>query len=170
MRQRGDVSDHSDFKSTLCKCADGRFASTTGSLNQDIHSRHAKRLRTLGAIFGCDLGRKRSAFSTSFEADSARARPTEHSALFVSDRNDGVVETRANVRRSVEHASTWLRLSFLCWFSRHRMIRWVVTSRPSSCRQPSSSVLFEFAHCCGFFGHALADLCDVGVRDSSQFR
>lgn len=153
MRQRGDVPDHGDFKTTLRECADGRFAATAGPLNQDIHSRHSERLRTLGAIFGRDLSCKRSTFSTSLESDSARARPTKDSALFVGDRNDGVVETRANVRRSVEHASTWLRLSFLCWFSRHRMIRWVVTSRPFSCRQPSSSVPFEFAHCCGFFGH-----------------
>src|ERR1700677_3589751 len=97
MRNGGDVLDGPDLKAGRLQRPDRGLAAGARSLDEDVDLAHAVLHGTarcgLGGLLGCVRGR----LARTLEPDLPGGRPRDHAPDRVGDRDDGVVERRADV-------------------------------------------------------------------------
>src|SRR3984957_8775663 len=97
MRNGGDVLNGTDLKTGRLQRPDGGLPAGARSLDEDVDLAHAVLHGTarggLGGLLGCVRGR----LARTLEPDLPGGRPRDHVPDRVGDRDDGVVERRADV-------------------------------------------------------------------------
>src|SRR5579875_1205099 len=163
VRLRGDVGDGTDLEAGRLQRADRRLAARARTLDEDVDLLQAVLLRLAGGALGGHLRRERRRLSRALEADVAGARPGDHVALRVGDRDDRVVEGALDVRlpegdvlallapnllrgalagRSRHYFLPAFFLPAIVFFGPLRVralvfVRWPWTGSPRRCRMPS---------------------------------
>src|SRR3954454_21127154 len=97
VRNWGDVGDRADLQADRLQRPDGGLAAGAGTLHEHVDLAHAVLLRAAGSGLGCHLRGERCRLARALEAHLAGARPGDHVAQRVGDRDDRVVERALDV-------------------------------------------------------------------------
>ena len=98
MRHRRDIANDRDVEPDGLQGAHCGFASGARPLDPHFHFLQSVSHCLPARILRDHLRGVRGAFARAFETDFACARPADHAALQVGDRDDGVVESCQHVR------------------------------------------------------------------------
>src|SRR2546430_8119666 len=157
MGYRGHVLDRTDLKTGCLQRPDGGLPARTWALDEDIDLAHAVFHRPAGGGLRRHLRGVRRGLARSLEPDLTRGRPRDDIAGRVGNRDDRVVERAPDVGVPVSdvlpllaahllgglltapwrHILLWLPCEVID--PRYRLTVRTTSSRPSSCRPPSSS-------------------------------
>jgi len=118
VRHRRDITDCRNLQTRILKCADGRVTANSRALDPDLDSAQPHADCFLGSTFSCQLTGEWRRLSAAADTDLARRRPGNHVALYVSEGDDRVIESRKDVRHT--QGFYLLRLlapatASLCW-------------------------------------------------------
>ncbi len=108
MRDRGDITDAGDIQPRALQRTDGGFAAATRARYVHFHLPETVSHCLLGGITGGHLRRIGRALARALEAGRPGRRPGNDVALGVSQRDDGIVEGRLNVRRTFRNIFLFL--------------------------------------------------------------
>ncbi len=98
MRNWGDIANDREIEADRLQGAHGGFTTRTWSLHPDFHFLEPVAHGLTRSVLRHELSRVGRAFARAFEANFARARPTDHFSGEVGDGDDGVVEGREDMR------------------------------------------------------------------------
>src|ERR1051326_8142885 len=98
MRDWRHAADRRDGEAGGLQRAQRRFAARAGTRDLDFERAHAVLLRLLGGVLGGDLRGVGRRFARALESHGPSGRPGDGVALYVRDRDHGVVERRVHVR------------------------------------------------------------------------
>src|SRR5438045_3990736 len=91
VRNRRAIRNRHHFEAGSLQRADRGFASGAGALDLNVHALKAMLLGFARSALRRNLGGERRALAAAFEVDRARARPAEHVALSIGDRDERIV-------------------------------------------------------------------------------
>src|SRR3954452_22291460 len=97
VRNWSHVLDGADLEADRLQAPDGGLAAGGGTLHEHVDLAHAVLLRATRGGLGGHLRGERRRLAGAFEAHLAGARPGDHVAERVGDRDDGVVERALDV-------------------------------------------------------------------------
>src|SRR5262249_31224179 len=92
VRDRGHVLDHVHFQPDRLERPDRRLAARAGPLDVDVHPLEAMLHRLARRVLGRHLRSEGRPLLRTFESHRPGARPAEHVALLIGDRDDRIVE------------------------------------------------------------------------------
>ena len=98
MRNGRDVPNHREIESNSLQSADSRFTSSAGTTHENFHFLQSMAHCLTGRILRDHLRCVGGALARALEADFAGARPANHVAVQVGDRDDRVVEGGKDMR------------------------------------------------------------------------
>src|SRR4029077_7477572 len=115
VRHWRNIANNGEVEPDCLQSAHGGFASCSRSFDQHFHFFEPMAHCLARSILSHHLGSISSAFTRTFEANLAGARPSDHVAFQISDRHDRVVErcehmrnARMNVLASFGFDDLWL--------------------------------------------------------------
>src|SRR4051794_972267 len=115
----GHVLNGADLEADRLQAPDGGLAAGAGTLHEHVDLAHAVLLRATCGRLGRHLRRERRRLAGALEAHLAGARPGDHVAHGVGDRDDRVVERALDVRVPVGD----VLLLFAAYLLRGRLLR-----------------------------------------------
>ena len=161
VRDRRHVPDRGDREADRLQRAQSRLAARNRGPAPAPRALHAVLGGLLPACSAGDLRRERGALARALETLRARARPGDHVALRVGNRDHRVVERGIHMRDAGRDV---LALAFL---RRCEVSLAITSSSPSSSRRSPGPDPCASARWCGFAGHARAGPCDDADHGSS---
>src|SRR3990170_3363097 len=100
MRNGRGIGNRDDHDATGLQRANGHFPSRAWSLDEDVNLSQTMLLRPASCALGSHLGSEGRALARALEAVGTSARPGNHVAGRIGERNDGVIECRLDVGSS----------------------------------------------------------------------
>lgn len=98
MRNRSRVGDRHHHNATRLKRTNRHFTPRTWPLDEDVDLSESVLLSTASCRLRSDLRRKGCALARTLEAVRPRARPRNHIASGIGQRDDRIIERRLDVR------------------------------------------------------------------------
>ncbi len=144
MRNWSNVFNKVNFQTCGLKRTDCCFAACARTFNHYFDSFHAMLHSRFSCGFSSHLCRERRALTGTFKAEVTRACPRNRVTVRICNRNDRIVECRADVRYATVNifTVTTFRTYHFFWFSHVRLSLLLI----SSCSLQSGEDLYAYEH------------------------